>query len=272
MLKNATPLVIIGGGNMGAALAKGWRAQGLQHGDMVLVEPNAQKREELQAKQCRAVASLSEIDYAPRVTVLAIKPQSFHATSAGLEAWLANKDMLLISIMAGTPIAAIQKIAPSARIARVMPNTPSIVGQGMSVACAPALGEDDSSLVSTLFGCVGKVAWLKDEEKMHAATAISGSGPAYFFAFMDALRHAAIDMGLGESLADLLVRQTALGAATQASESLDALEALQDSVTSPGGTTAAALEKLLDDGEGLRKLLGFATLAAEARSRSLASE
>lgn len=254
---------------MGTALARGWRSLGLQHDELVLVEPNAARREELQAQQHRAVATLGEVAIDPKVTVLAIKPQSFHGTSAGLREWLQGRNTLLISIMAGTPIEKIAAIAPSARVARVMPNTPAVVGQGMSVACAPKLSEEDIAIVSSLFSGIGKVAWLKDEEKMHAATAISGSGPAYVFAFMEMLRLAAIDMGLGEALADVLVRQTVLGAATQASESLDALDVLQHSVTSPGGTTAAALEHLLDPEKGLRPLVGFATLSAEARSREI---
>lgn len=270
-LKKACPLLVVGGGNMGQALGRGWLSAGLTKSDIIVVQPNAAKRQEL-GDDFTVLSSLDELTVAPAACVLAMKPKSFHGGSAGLREWLANADCLIMSVMAGTPIATIQEAAPNANIARVMPNTPSIVGQGMSVVCAPSLPDAQADIVSELFGCVGKVAWLNDEEKMHAATAISGSGPAYVFAFMEALRDAAMEMGLGASMADVLVRQTVLGAASQASDSIDALEILRQAVTSPGGTTAAGLEKLCDADNGIKKLLGFTTLAAEARSRDMANE
>lgn len=270
-LKQACPLLIIGGGNMGQALGRGWLAGGLSKDDIIIVQPNSAKREEL-AEDFTVLPSLHELNVTPAACVLAMKPKSFHGGSAGLREWLQETQCMVMSVMAGTPIATIQQAAPNASVVRVMPNTPAVVGEGMSAVCAPGLSDAKAEIVSALFSCVGKVAWLKDEEQMHAATAIAGSGPAYVFAFMEAMRDAAVEMGLGPSMADLLVRQTFLGAATQASESIDAIEILRQAVTSPGGTTAAGLAKLCDKDNGIYKLVGFAALAAEARSRDMANE
>ena len=146
--------------------------------------------------------------------------------------------------MAGTPLAMLEKAG--AQVARVMPNLPALIGESMSVACAPSLDHKHRALVTLLFDAVGKTAWVEDEAQLHAVTAISGSGPGYVFAFMEALEAAAGALGLNPEMAQHLVRQTLRGAALLASESCDSPAVLKRNVTSPGGTTEAALQVLAE--------------------------
>jgi pyrroline-5-carboxylate reductase len=271
ILKNACPLLIIGGGNMGQALAKGWRKAGLRREDIIIVQRNPDKHAAL-AEDFTVIGHLDELTVAPAVSVLAMKPKSFREAGSGLKEWLAHTDTLLTSVMAGTPLAAIQKTAPKARVARVMPNTPSKVGEGMSIACAPALGQADADVISALFQCVGKVVWLEQEDEIHAATAIAGSGPAFVFAFMEAMQEAALSMGMDAQTADILVRQTFLGAATQASASTEAIADMRVAVTSPGGVTQAGLQTLQHPQTGIGPLAQATALASRARSREMAEE
>jgi pyrroline-5-carboxylate reductase len=254
-------LIIIGGGNMGGAIAARWLEAGI--GEIHVVEHNEIRRAELTAHGLTAHATLADAP-AGDAYLLAIKPQQFAASADALKAGIPD-GTLLVSIMAGVPLAQLATI--HSRVARVMPNLPALIGESMSVACAPSLDEAGRELVSTLFFTVGDCVWLEDEAQMHAATAISGSGPAYLFAVMEALEAAAVEHGLNATLARELVAQTMIGSALLADHCEDDVATLRRNVTSPGGTTEAALKILSTD--TLNDLFSKAVSNAVERSKSL---
>jgi pyrroline-5-carboxylate reductase len=250
-----SPLVIIGGGNMGLALASRWHAH-----SPIIVEPSALRRGTLQDGGLQTIASLADLKATPQVVVLAIKPQTYPEVSAAVQ----KLDTLVISIMAGTGLDKLPK-----RAARVMPNTPAMIGQGMSVCCASNLSDADKRLVNDLFAACGEVVWVAKEETLHAVTAISGSGPAYVFAFMEAFEKAAIDLGIDAETAHILVKQTVFGAASMTNMPFIDFSTLREQVTSKGGTTEAALALLMPH---LPTVMREATKAAEERSKLLAGK
>jgi pyrroline-5-carboxylate reductase len=252
-------LLLIGGGNMGAALAHRWAAW-----KPILVEPSPLRRAALKDDGFVSVESLAEVHHVPQVVVLAVKPQTYPEIKSAL-AKLAP-DALIVSIMAGVPLA---KFALGARAARVMPNTPAALGQGMSVCYGPTLNEEDQFTVNDLFAACGEVSWITDENVMHAITAISGSGPAYVFAFMEALENAATKLGIDPVTAHTIVKQTVLGSVAMTNVPFADFALLREQVTSKGGTTEAALAELLPK---LPKLVELAASAAAERSKSLASQ
>lgn len=225
-----------------------------------------------------ALAEATGIQYLPDLTqalyeaeavVLACKPQQFDAIRPELVE--AARGKLLLSILAGTPLARLsQKFAHARNIVRTMPNTPGQIGAGVT-AFAPlrALSEKDQLIVENTLSSLGNFHEV-DEADLDAVTALSGSGPAYVFEFAAALREAGIHAGLDKDLADALTIDTLLGAAMLLAESEESPEALRDAVTSPGGTTAAAL-KVFAEG-GFRDLVDQAIAAAKARSLELAQE
>ena len=201
--------------------------------------------------------------------ILACKPQQFTEINAELAE--AARGKLILSILAGTPLARLgEKFAHARNVVRTMPNTPGQIGAGVT-AFSPLreLSEKDFEIVENTLSSMGNFHEV-EEEDLDAVTALSGSGPAYVFEFAAALREAGVNCGLDEGLADALAVDTLLGAAMLLAESEETPEALRDAVTSPGGTTAAAL-KVLKDGD-LRKLVDQALEAAKARSIELASE
>ncbi|MBN8544021.1 MAG: pyrroline-5-carboxylate reductase [Alphaproteobacteria bacterium] len=250
------PLLIIGGGNMGTALATRWRQW-----SPLVVESSSLRRGILKDEGIESIESLAALTTPPRAAVLAVKPQSYHEIKPALAKW--PNDTLVISIMAGVPLGALPKNS-----VRVMPNTPALVGQGMSVCCGPTIAEEDQRIVQDLFAAGGEVCWVNDEEQMHAVTAISGSGPAYVFAFMEALERAAIHLGLDAQTAHLLVKQTVFGSACMANTPFADVSKLREQVTSKGGTTEAALAVLLPS---LQTLIEATAQAAESRSKALSS-
>lgn len=256
-------LLIIGGGNMGAALASCWH-DAFPDLAVTVAEKNAEKRAHLQAKGIDAPEELELPEDGYSIIVVAVKPQGF----AELAPHLADiaGDATVISIMAGIPLATL-KAAGLNHVARVMPNTPVVISEGMSAIYAPELAADRLEDVQTLFEAAGSIVMLEDEATMHAVTAISGSGPAYVYAFMEALEQAAATMGLDATLARALVRQTFVGATLLADASEADPAALRRQVTSPGGTTEAALKVLGD--EGLNRLIEKAVHAAQTRSGAL---
>ncbi len=258
------PIIIIGGGNMGGAIATRWHAA--QRGRVHVVEHDAARRNALSESGITAHASLAHAPLAATY-LLAIKPQQFADNAADFKHVMSDREPLLISIMAGVPLAALQKISP--RAVRVMPNLPALIGESMSVACAPGLDNSSEKTVTMLFDSIGAIAWVADEEQLHAVTAISGSGPAYVFAFMEALQHAAGELGLDPELAAHLVAQTLRGAALLAEQSPVDVATLRAQVTSKGGTTEAALHALVDG--KFQALIIRAVKAADARSKALAT-
>lgn len=256
------PIIIFGGGAMGGALAREWYASKIT--GIYVVERDPVRRAALSAGGVRAFATLDDVPVEKSILVLAIKPQQMTTLSEATRTRI-GQCRLLVSIMAGVPLATLADLSPHS--VRVMPNLPAQIGEGMSVACAPALDAGRRNTVTTIFGEVGRVAWVEDEALLHAATAISGSGPAYLFAFMEALEAAAVAQGLDAALARLLVGQTMRGAAMLATKSEQPVASLRQQVTSPGGTTEAALAQFSQD--GLKEMVERAALAAAQRSRAL---
>jgi len=260
-----TDVLLIGCGRMGGALLKGWRESGAV-GSAIVVDPALPILDGIPV-----VASLSEVpDPLPKTILLAVKPQMLDQVMPGLAERLPD-GALVISIAAGKPIAYFAaRLGKPTAIIRTMPNTPAAIGRGITVCCAgPGVTAAERDLADRLMKAVGEVAWTTDEALMHAVTAVSGSGPAYVFHLIEALRDAAIAAGLPPDLAARLARATVTGAGELAHQSLDTPEKLRVDVTSPGGTTAAALAVLMGE-NGLTELMTRAVAAATARSEELA--
>ena len=263
-------LGIIGGGAMGSAILKGAIGNGLvQPQDLYLVETDIEKSKNLQASfGISAAHTLAELLHECKVIILAVKPQVIKDVLEDL--WAAGIDgsCLCISIAAGVTLATLEKALPGVRFARVMPNTPSRIGQGVA-AYSPGVFTADSDLkiVEDIFGCVGKVIRVP-ESGLDAVTAISGSGPAYVYCFIESLIDAGVMLGLSRDVATLLVTQTVIGSTNSMIESGEHPAKLKNDVTSPGGTTAAALFEL--ENGAFAGTVMKAARAAYQRSKELA--
>ena len=261
-----TDVLLIGCGRMGGALLKGWRESGAV-GRAIVVDPALPVLNGAQV----VASSLADIpDPLPTTILLAVKPQMLDQVMPGLAERLPDS-ALVISIAAGKPIAYFaSRLGKPAAIIRTMPNTPAAIGRGITVCCAgPGVTAAERDVADRLMKAVGEVAWVEDEALMHAVTAVSGSGPAYVFHLIEALRDAALAAGLPPDLAAKLARATVTGAGELARQSPDAPDKLRIDVTSPGGTTAAALAVLMGE-KGLTDLMTRAVAAATARSEELA--
>ena len=256
-------ILIIGGGNMGAGLAMRWQ-DAFPDAALVVAETNQERRDKMRAEGIDAPDELDFPEDGFDVIVLAIKPQGFPDLLPHLQEMVGGA--MLVSVMAGIPLAALNETGATA-VARVMPNTPAMIGEGMSAIFAPGLTAEKLQDVQDLFEATGRVVVLDDEAQMHAVTAISGSGPAYLFAFMEALEQSAIDLGLDAEVARQLVQQTVVGAALLADYTKLDPARLRQQVTSPGGTTEAALKVLSE--KGLAPLIKEAVEAAQSRSRTM---
>ena len=271
-IKFEGPLLLVGAGKMGGALLEGLIAQGLDP-RRVRVQDPAPPPEVAGMLARRGLAAETRIDTLPEppgVVVVAVKPQVMDAVFPPV-AKLAGPDTLTVSIAAGRTLAAFEAhLAPGAAVVRAMPNTPAAIGRGITVcAASPGVTDAQRQLCEALMAAVGEVAWVADEALMDAVTAVSGSGPAYVFLLAEALEKAALAAGLDPALARRLARATVSGAGELLARSeLDAA-VLRQNVTSPGGTTAAALAVLMAEG-GLVDLMTKAVLAGEGRSRELA--
>ena len=267
-------LLLVGCGKMGGALLAGWLARGLAPQRVQIVEPMAEARAAIGAEGISAVAALEDLDAArgaPDVVVLAIKPQQM-ASALPAYARFSRPGCLFLSIAAGTRIGFFeQHLGAEAAIVRAMPNTPAAVGRGITVLAAnAAVSQAQRDLAAELLSAVGEVDWLAEEGLMDAVTAVSGSGPAYVFLLIESLAKAGIEAGLPEALAMRLARTTVAGAGELVHQSSEAAERLRQNVTSPGGTTQAALSVLMA-ADGLDPLLARAVAAAARRGRELAS-
>jgi pyrroline-5-carboxylate reductase len=258
----SSSLLLVGCGKMGSALLKRWQSQS-NIKRIEVIEPNA-----AQATWHKTLNALPT-DYSPDVIVFAVKPQQLAEILPAYGKRFGNKP-LYISIAAGKTMDFFQKhVGKDIRIVRAMPNSPALVGKGMSVLCAaPALSAADKKSATQLMQAVGQVEWA-EEKLMDAVTAISGSGPAYVFLFLDALTKAGVNTNLREPLAKKLALETVAGSCALAGESKESFEQLRKNVTSRGGTTEAALKILMKD-NALEKLLKEAVLAAAKRSKELA--
>jgi pyrroline-5-carboxylate reductase len=261
-------VVLAGAGKMGGAMLSGWLAQGLDARRVVVIEPTP-------SDDIRALAAGSvRLNPSPKdisdiaALVVALKPQAFRGAGPGLRAFV-EPATLVVSIMAGMTIASISQ-ACGGSVVRAMPNTPAAVGRGITVAVAARnVGDVQRATADALLGAIGSVEWVQDEALMDAVTAVSGSGPAYVFLLAEELARAGVEAGLPEALASRLARETVAGSGELLHRSDLAAETLRQNVTSPGGTTAAALEVLMGP-DGMQSLLTRAVTAATRRSKELA--
>jgi len=267
----ANGLLLVGCGKMGGAMLSGWLDQGTDPASVVVVEPAAALRTPLGARGVTAVASAGEIPawFWPDCVILAVKPQQMAAVTGDFTRFVGPETQFL-SIAAGTTIGFFEGVlGASAAIVRTMPNTPAAVGKGMLVACPNGHVTDAMrKRADALLAAVGAVAWIGDEALMDAVTAVSGSGPAYVFYMIECMTEAGIAAGLPAELAAQLASQTVYGAGALAHAAAEDPGTLRKNVTSPGGTTQAALEVLMAD-DGLAPLVRRAVDAAAQRSREL---
>jgi len=268
----AGPVVLVGCGKMGGALLQGWVKRGIRAEDVHVVEPALDGTRTVRVPGVAMVASPEQLPAGlrPALVLLAVKPQAMDQVAPAYARFKAP-GVTFLSIAAGKRIANFEGyFGADAAIVRAMPNTPAAVERGMTVLCAnrhvDAAGRRAAEL---LMAAVGEAAWLDDENLMDAVTAVSGSGPAYVFLLIECLAEAGRRAGLPEALAARLALATVAGAGELARLSEEAPTQLRINVTSPGGTTQAALDVLMSDG-GLATLMTEAVRAATRRGRELA--
>lgn len=262
-------VVLVGAGNMGGAMLKGWVQNGMEPEKITVLDPGV-------SDQVKSTLLKSKIWHAetpagvsaPDVLVLAIKPQMMAQVLPTLSA-LVSEHTVVVSVAAGTTLSTITDALGDVAAIRVMPNTPSLVLRGMSVGCANAKTSDEQrSYVNDLMSAIGMVEWVEDEKLIDAVTAVSGSGPAYVFHLAECMAEAGIKAGLPDELAMTLAVQTISGAGELLRLSDDAPATLRKNVTSPNGTTAAALDVLMGE-NAMQELLAKAIMAAKKRSEEL---
>jgi pyrroline-5-carboxylate reductase len=261
-------IVLAGAGKMGGAMLAVWLAQGLDAKCVAVIEPHpSDEIRALAAKGVRLNPSAKDIG-AVATLVVALKPQSFREAGPDLKPF-AGPVTLVVSIMAGTTIASIEDVCGGS-VVRAMPNTPAAIGRGITVAVASnKVSAAQRAVADALLRATGSVEWVDDEKLMDAVTAVSGSGPAYVFLLAEELARAGVAAGLPLELATKLARETVAGSGELLHRSELASATLRQNVTSPGGTTAAALEVLMGK-DGMQSLLTRAVAAATRRSQELA--
>ena len=263
------PLLLLGAGKMGFAMLEGWRKRGLAPGKLIVIEPQPTNAVKALARRGLKLNPKGKAATAAAI-VIAVKPQSAPEAVPRVVAY-AGKGTLVLSIMAGRTLRFLEGALPAdTAIVRAMPNTPAAIGRGITVAVGNArVSARQRKQASELLAAIGAVEWTSDEGIMDAVTAVSGSGPAYVFLLAEAMTKAGIAAGLPAQLAAKLARETVAGSGELLHRSdLDAAT-LRHNVTSPGGTTAAALEVLMGPG-GFDELLTKAIAAATRRGRELA--
>ena len=261
-------IALAGAGKMGGAMLTGWLAGGLDPKRVVVIEPHPAPEIAALASQGIRLNPTAQETGEVDTLVVAVKPQSFREAGATFKPF-AGASTLVVSIMAGTPIATLEAICGGS-VVRAMPNTPAAIGRGITVAVAdPHVSAAQRAVADALLRATGAVEWVKDEGLMDAVTAVSGSGPAYVFLLAEELARAGVAAGLPEALATRLARETVAGSGELLHRSELASATLRQNVTSPGGTTAAALNVLMGPG-GLEQLMTRAVAAATARSKELA--
>lgn len=267
-----TKVLLVGCGNMGFAMLSGWLDSGrLDAAEVSVIEPDGKLRQRAQTKGVAVFAGVEQIpaDVAPRLVVMAVKPQIMPEILPAYRRF-ADRGAAFLSIAAGTRMALFETLlGHKVAVIRCMPNTPASIGEGMMVTVANSRVDSGlAAFAEDLLSANGAVATVADEGLMDAVTAVSGSGPAYVFHFIEALTHAAVVAGLPQELAELLARQTVVGAASLVGKSAGSPETLRRQVTSPNGTTAAALDVLMGE-DRLKNLLADAVDAARRRSIEL---
>jgi len=261
-------IALAGAGKMGGALLLGWLTGGLEAGRIIVIEPRPSDEINLMTKRGIRLNPPAQQIGTVDTLVVAVKPQSFREAGASLKQFI-GPSTLVVSIMAGMTIASVSESCGGS-VVRAMPNTPASIGRGITVAVAATnvtAGQRDTA--DALLRAIGSVEWIEDERLMDAVTAVSGSGPAYVFLLAEELARAGVEAGLPVELATRLARETVAGSGELLHRSELASATLRQNVTSPGGTTAAALEVLMG-ADGMQSLLTRAVAAATKRSRELA--
>jgi pyrroline-5-carboxylate reductase len=266
-------IAFIGGGHMSSALVGGLRARGAAPQHIIVSDPVAAQRERLRFDfGVRVTADNAEAVREADLVVLAVKPQQMAEAAQGIAAGLVARSPTVVSVAAGIRLADLRRwLGDGVPVVRTMPNRPALIGAGITAAYAgPDVGAGARAAVESVLAAAGALVWLEDESQMDAVTALSGSGPAYFFLLIEALEDAGVTLGLPRATARRLAVHTALGAGRMAAEGADPPATLREQVTSRGGTTAAALAVL--EGAGLRATFGAALAAAARRSAELADQ
>jgi pyrroline-5-carboxylate reductase len=277
-INSNTHITFVGGGNMGRALISGLITNGFKAEQISVVEANATTAQQLQDDfKVQLIPALENItfDFAKNnVLVMAIKPQDFNIVAKGLAPKLKHPSApspLVLSIAAGIRLADMGRWLDHTRCVRAMPNTPALIGKGITGLFANQnISPDDRALAETICNAVGKAIWVPEEKLMDAVTAVSGSGPAYVFAFLEAMQSAGEKLGLDAQAARKLAYATLEGATQLAQNSSESASVLRERVTSKGGTTAAALEVLNRD--GWHAILEKAIAAADQRGKVMGDE
>ena len=259
-------IALAGAGKMGGAMLTGWLAGGLDANRVVVIEPFPS--DDIKALAAKGVRLNPNDAGTADTLVVAVKPQMFREAGPALKQ-LVGPNTLVVSIMAGTTIAALEAVCGGS-VVRSMPNTPAAIGRGITVAVAANnVSAAQRAVADSLLRATGSVEWVDDENLMDAVTAVSGSGPAYVFLLAEELARAGVEAGLPVELATKLARETVSGSGELLHRSELPSATLRQNVTSPGGTTAAALEVLMGK-DGMQPLMIRAIAAATKRSKELA--
>lgn len=267
-LADAGSVLLVGAGKMGMAMAQGWVKAGLSGGALTLVDPQPHESVETFAGETGATLLGALPAQSQRVVVLAVKPQMMDTVLAGLDPVL-GEETLVVSIAAGISLDTLVSRLGTERVVRTMPNTPAQLGKGITGAvAAPGVTGRDRALADALLAAAGTTIWVEDEKLIDAVTAVSGSGPAYVFYLVEAMAAAGEAQGLSAEQAMALARQTIIGAAALLEADPSTAAQLRKNVTSPAGTTEAALKVLMGD-QGLVPLIDKTVAAARARSEEL---
>ena len=266
-------VLLVGCGKMGGAMLRGWLARGMTPGQVTVVEPFADAADAIRSDLGVGVAAAPEdipAGFEPDIVIFAVKPQGMDDIVPAYRD-IAGGGAVVLSIAAGRTIGYFEThLGSEAAIVRTMPNTPAAVGRGITAACANAhVTESQRAACQGLLEAVGEAVWVEDEALIDAVTAVSGSGPAYVFLLIECMAQAGVEQGLPPEIAERLARMTVAGSGELACLSEDDAATLRKNVTSPGGTTAAALDVLMA-GDGLAPLMSRAIEAATRRSRELA--
>lgn len=261
-----TKILLVGCGKMGSAMLAGWLERGIAATDVVVVEPS---QPALGAVTVVGSEAAVPAGFSPDVVIFAVKPQVMAEVAPPYARFASS---VFLSIAAGKTIAFFrQHLGTEATIVRAMPNTPAAVRRGITVCCAePEVPATARQLCQSLLEAVGEVGWVEAESLMDVVTAVSGSGPAYIFLLAEAMEAAGVAQGLPPALAERLARATVAGAGELLRLSPDSAAQLRKNVTSPGGTTAAALAVLMAEGKGVPALMVEAVAAATSRGKDLA--
>ena len=263
-------IVLVGGGNMGSAMLQSWLADSdLCHRGLYVVDPRPLNLANAAFKETRCYASCKELpsNLAPDAIIFAVKPQAMREVIHAYRKYAASS--LFLSVAAGFSLKSIQEALGNAAIARAMPNLCAIIGKSVTVTCSNEyVKPNQQELISNLLLAIGSVHFVKNEDILDKVTAISGSGPAYLFYFVECVTQAAINLGLDQELAHRLVTQTTTGAALLCSGVNTVPRKLRESVTSPNGTTEAAMQ-ILTDMNGFESMLKRAVQAAATRAQEL---